>query len=93
MLGILVLATVNAYIVQIFFKTVFLVIMFSMLHGLVLLPIFLTVILPTPMKPDSTCQNEEQKRKFDVFVVKSGSIEDNCIGKKTAIITGKISEN
>uniref|UniRef100_A0AAF5PS05 SSD domain-containing protein n=3 Tax=Wuchereria bancrofti TaxID=6293 RepID=A0AAF5PS05_WUCBA len=44
-LGILVLATVQAYIVQIFFKTVFLVIIFSMIHGLILLPIFLTIIL------------------------------------------------
>ncbi|VDO40826.1 unnamed protein product [Onchocerca flexuosa] len=44
-LGILVLATVQAYIVQIFFKTVFLVIIFSMIHGLVLLPILLTTIV------------------------------------------------
>ncbi|VDK67264.1 unnamed protein product [Onchocerca ochengi] len=44
-LGILVLATVQAYIVQIFFKTVFLVIIFSMIHGLVLLPILLTTVV------------------------------------------------
>ncbi|CAG9538367.1 unnamed protein product [Cercopithifilaria johnstoni] len=44
-LGIMVLATVQAYIVQIFFKTVFLVIIFSMIHGLILLPIFLAIIV------------------------------------------------
>uniref|UniRef100_A0A915B3H3 SSD domain-containing protein n=1 Tax=Parascaris univalens TaxID=6257 RepID=A0A915B3H3_PARUN len=45
-LGILVLVTVDAYIVQIFFKTIFLVIVFSMMHGLIFLPVLLTVILP-----------------------------------------------
>lgn len=59
-LGILVLGTVHAYIVQIFFKTVFLVIMFSMLHGLVLLPIFLTLIVP-----------ETTPQKLELFIVKS----------------------
>ncbi|PAV71863.1 hypothetical protein WR25_12482 [Diploscapter pachys] len=46
LLGILVLTLVDAYIVQIFFKTVFLVIAFSMLHGLLFLPIFLIWIMP-----------------------------------------------
>ncbi|GMS79323.1 hypothetical protein PENTCL1PPCAC_1498, partial [Pristionchus entomophagus] len=45
-LGIMVLTLVDSYIVQIFFKTVFLVITFSMLHGLLFLPIFLMVVIP-----------------------------------------------
>ncbi|CAJ0939887.1 unnamed protein product, partial [Mesorhabditis belari] len=45
-LGICVLTLVDSYIVQIFFKTVFLVISFSMLHGLLFLPIILMFIIP-----------------------------------------------
>ncbi|GMT10222.1 hypothetical protein PFISCL1PPCAC_1519, partial [Pristionchus fissidentatus] len=45
-LGIMVLTLVDSYIVQIFFKTVFLVITFSMLHGLLFLPIFLMICIP-----------------------------------------------
>lgn len=44
--GILVLTLVDAYIVQIFFKTIFLVIGFSLCHGLLFLPILLTLLLP-----------------------------------------------
>ncbi|CAD5218991.1 unnamed protein product [Bursaphelenchus okinawaensis] len=45
-MGIMILAFVDAYIVQLFFKTVFLVISFSLLHGIVFLPIFMTVVMP-----------------------------------------------
>ncbi|KAK6753562.1 hypothetical protein RB195_012884 [Necator americanus] len=45
-LGIMVLTLVDAYIVEIFFKTVFLVISFSMLHGLLFLPVLLMIIIP-----------------------------------------------
>lgn len=45
-LGIMVLILVDSYIVLIFFKTVFLVISFSMLHGLLFLPILLILIIP-----------------------------------------------
>lgn len=44
--GILVLTLVDAHIILIFFKTVFLVITFSLLHGIVFLPILLTVAMP-----------------------------------------------
>lgn len=44
-LGILLLTLVDSYIVQIFFKTVFLVINFSILHGLIFLPIFLMKVV------------------------------------------------
>uniref|UniRef100_A0A158Q5K9 SSD domain-containing protein n=1 Tax=Dracunculus medinensis TaxID=318479 RepID=A0A158Q5K9_DRAME len=46
MIGISLLASIDAYIVQIFFKTIFLVITFSLIHGLVFLPVFLTIFLP-----------------------------------------------
>jgi predicted RND superfamily exporter protein len=52
-IGIMVLIFVDAYIVQLFFKTIFLVIVFSLLHGIVFLPILLTVVVP------------EKKRKED----------------------------
>ncbi|VDK49194.1 unnamed protein product [Cylicostephanus goldi] len=45
-LGIMVLTLVDSYIVQIFFKTVFLVVSFSMLHGLLFLPVLLMIIIP-----------------------------------------------
>ncbi|CAB3398463.1 unnamed protein product [Caenorhabditis bovis] len=47
LLGITLLALVDAYIVIIFFKTVFLVIIFSMIHGLIFLPIFLMFFVRT----------------------------------------------
>ena len=57
----MVLVFVDAYIVLIFFKTVFLVISFSMIHGLIFLPIVLMVVIPQtrykkdPMKVTFTC--------------------------------------
>ncbi|CAD6193614.1 unnamed protein product [Caenorhabditis auriculariae] len=55
-LGILLLVLVDSYIVQIFFKTVFLVIIFSMLHGLLFLPILL--MLTTKSRPRKDPENE-----------------------------------
>ena len=45
-LGISILATVDAYIILTFFKTVLLVISFGMVHSLVFLPVILTLVLP-----------------------------------------------
>jgi patched domain-containing protein len=45
-LGILVLASVDAYMIQTFFKTIFLVILCSLVHGLVFLPVGLTLVMP-----------------------------------------------
>ncbi|CAI2354512.1 unnamed protein product [Caenorhabditis sp. 36 PRJEB53466] len=65
-LGILLLTLVDSYIVQIFFKTVFLVINFSILHGLVFLPIFLMIFVKEPrlkkqQAADSSNNNEKSK--------------------------------
>lgn len=46
MLSSQVLTLVDATIILIFFKTIFLVIVFSLLHGIVFLPILLTVAMP-----------------------------------------------
>uniref|UniRef100_A0A914Q2N9 SSD domain-containing protein n=1 Tax=Panagrolaimus davidi TaxID=227884 RepID=A0A914Q2N9_9BILA len=46
LVGITVLTFVDAYIIQIFFKTIFLVIGFSLIHGMVFLPVLLTIMLP-----------------------------------------------
>lgn len=59
MVGISVLIWVDAYIIQIFFKTVFLVITLSLLHGIVFLPIFLTIALPIC----ECCKNEIKQHK------------------------------
>ncbi len=45
-LGTMVLSTVKAYIILTFFKTVFLVITFGLVHSLVFLPVALTILLP-----------------------------------------------
>lgn len=63
----MVLVLVDAYIVLIFFKTVFLVISFSMIHGLLFLPIVLMIIIPQtrhkkePMKVSFTCSSQLNK--------------------------------
>uniref|UniRef100_A0A183C7B9 SSD domain-containing protein n=1 Tax=Globodera pallida TaxID=36090 RepID=A0A183C7B9_GLOPA len=51
--GIMVLTLVDAHIILIFFKTMFLVVTFSLLHGIVFLPILLTVAMPDERRPPS----------------------------------------
>uniref|UniRef100_A0A915NUP6 SSD domain-containing protein n=1 Tax=Meloidogyne floridensis TaxID=298350 RepID=A0A915NUP6_9BILA len=57
--GIMVLTLVDAVIILIFFKTVFLVIIFSLLHGIVFLPILLTVAMPNE---GCVCQIEDGRK-------------------------------
>ena len=45
--GMLTLAFVSAYIITTFFKTMFLVITFGILHSLVFLPVALALLMPT----------------------------------------------
>ncbi|VDN07153.1 unnamed protein product [Thelazia callipaeda] len=94
-LGIMVLTTVDAYIVQIFFKTVFLVITFSMLHGLVLLPILLTFVLPQTTKTSTQsnfCKKNGRKHDNNNSNIASTSTTNgkSCTestNKKIAIVT------
>ncbi len=83
-LGIAVLVTVDAYIVLIFFKTVFLVIAFSMIHGLVFLPILLTFIMPQSVNDEISHQKQESQPIDD-----SGST-DVCSKDLDATITMKM---
>ncbi|PIO63436.1 patched family protein, partial [Teladorsagia circumcincta] len=96
-LGITVLTLVDAYIVLIFFKTVFLVILFSMLHGLLFLPVLLILLIPEnrrrePLKADFhtpravfTCDSPQipAKASFNDSCVKAASPEPNTEASKT----------
>lgn len=62
-LGMLVLTTVDAYIVIVFFKTIFLVIVFGLMHSIIFLPILLTLVLPG-------ATTEEHHSKFNPCHVK-----------------------
>uniref|UniRef100_A0A0N4Z3H4 SSD domain-containing protein n=1 Tax=Parastrongyloides trichosuri TaxID=131310 RepID=A0A0N4Z3H4_PARTI len=69
-LGIMTLAFVDAHIVKIFFKVTFLVITFSMMHGLIFLPTTLIVFLPSQgqeMSPKVSIKKDimEHKINFD----------------------------
>lgn len=44
--GTFALATVDAYLVQTFFKTVFLTILFGLMHSVLFLPVALSLLLP-----------------------------------------------
>ncbi|VDN05521.1 unnamed protein product [Thelazia callipaeda] len=46
-LGVMVLAFINSYMVLVFFKTIFLVITIGVFHALILLPIILSITAPT----------------------------------------------
>lgn len=45
-LGVLIMGTVEAYMFAVFFKTVFLVILFGLMHSIIFLPVALTVFVP-----------------------------------------------
>uniref|UniRef100_A0A915HUA3 SSD domain-containing protein n=1 Tax=Romanomermis culicivorax TaxID=13658 RepID=A0A915HUA3_ROMCU len=59
-LGVMVLATVDSYMIQTFFKTVFLVILFGLLHSVVFLPVSLALLLPE-RKIEWCCKNDTTK--------------------------------
>ncbi|XP_069815229.1 patched domain-containing protein 3-like [Dendropsophus ebraccatus] len=72
-LGVVALSAADSYIPRTFFKIIFLVIAFGMLHGLVFLPVFLTMIGNCCLK-----NNEDKKIKasFDLredLTVKNGN--------------------
>ncbi|CAI4223427.1 unnamed protein product [Auanema sp. JU1783] len=79
LLGILVLTLVDSYIVLIFFKTVFLVISFSMLHGLLFLPIFLMIAIPK-----SRLRSPKKDHQMKV-VFTCSSLDENPLSEKKVI--------
>ena len=56
-IGVVVLSDVNAYMIVTFFKTVFLVILFGLIHGLIFLPVLLSLFVRGPCV--DMCQAEE----------------------------------
>jgi len=46
MMGVCVLADLDSYMIVAFFKTVFLVIILALVHGLVFLPVLLSIFVP-----------------------------------------------
>ncbi|KAF1750605.1 hypothetical protein GCK72_017156 [Caenorhabditis remanei] len=67
-LGILLLTLVDSYIVQIFFKTVFLVINFSILHGLIFLPILLMKFVSGVRTRDGEEDNKKNALEMEAQV-------------------------
>uniref|UniRef100_A0A915L2F8 SSD domain-containing protein n=1 Tax=Romanomermis culicivorax TaxID=13658 RepID=A0A915L2F8_ROMCU len=69
-LGVCVLANLDSYMIVAFFKTVFLVIVLALLHGLVFLPVLLSIFVPQQCKisltkknkTSTTTKNEKDKR-------------------------------
>lgn len=55
MCGMAVLLAIRAYMVRAFVKTLFLVVSFGLYHGLLLLPIVLSMFLNDNVKPSSEC--------------------------------------
>ena len=45
-LGVSVLTFVDSYMIKVFFKTVFLVILFGVAHALIFLPVLLSTVMP-----------------------------------------------
>ncbi|XP_040210229.1 patched domain-containing protein 3-like [Rana temporaria] len=72
-LGVIVLSTSESYIFRTFFKIIFLVITFGMLHGLVFLPVFLTLFGNCGHKPHGD----------DNTIKVKGTIDDNGLVENT----------
>ncbi|CAD6196688.1 unnamed protein product [Caenorhabditis auriculariae] len=63
-LGVTVLAFIDSYMVLVFFKTIFLVIVIGACHALILLPILLSVTIPYVERFDGYLQSRRRKRKL-----------------------------
>ena len=63
-LGVTVLAFINSYMVLVFFKTIFLVLVIGVFHALVLLPIILHDTAPLTDRLNAYLDHKEEKRKM-----------------------------
>ncbi|XP_013403203.1 patched domain-containing protein 3 [Lingula anatina] len=64
-LGVLALCASSVYIFRTFFKIMFMVILFGAFHGLVLLPVLLSIVMPgTKRAPNISQSNSKQKKEF-----------------------------
>lgn len=82
-LGILVMATVETYMFEVFFKTVFLVIILGLLHSIVFLPVALTGFIPENME----CYKKKNDRRGGESPISDAStkeilLENNENGNK-----------
>ena len=81
------LTFVDAYIVQIFFKTIFLVIAFSLCHGLLFLPVLLTVLLPNAKVSKQKVKQKPEKefpaRKMTPRILQKELRDSDSIDSKT----------
>lgn len=64
-LGVLVLAFINSYMVLVFFKTIFLVLVVGIFHALVFLPIILHDTAPLTDKFTHYISSEKDKNEND----------------------------
>ena len=87
-LGVVALSTSNSYIFRTFFKTMFLVISFGALHGLVFLPAFLTIMgsfyeksKSNSVVTDTTCPEKRNQisneNGFQEFVYQNAAFDGN----------------
>lgn len=67
----------DATIILIFFKTIFLVIVFSLLHGIVFLPILLTVTMPDDSIGDAWRQRAAKDRTKEGTGSSGGMVIDS----------------
>ena len=58
MLGMVAIVGIDAYILQTFFKTLFLVILFGIAHSIIFLPVALTVVMPYFDKIHQYCRSD-----------------------------------
>ncbi|PIO65691.1 patched family protein [Teladorsagia circumcincta] len=73
-LGVTVLAFINSYMVLVFFKTIFLVLVIGVFHALVLLPIVLAVTTPYVERLNSRLQRRSDEKKEKATTASKGSV-------------------
>ncbi|VDM68331.1 unnamed protein product [Strongylus vulgaris] len=72
-LGVTVLAFINSYMVLVFFKTIFLVLIIGVFHALVLLPIVLAITTPY-IERFNACLERRSELKKAKTVASKGSV-------------------
>ncbi|KAK2854485.1 hypothetical protein Q7C36_006354 [Tachysurus vachellii] len=88
-IGVLVLSASKNHIFRTFFKIMFLVMVFGLLHGIVFIPVFLTWFSCSPKKHQKTCNDEHLKqstraRQTEIYVTQNanlwsrGSLDPDC---------------
>uniref|UniRef100_A0A915KAA6 Patched family protein n=1 Tax=Romanomermis culicivorax TaxID=13658 RepID=A0A915KAA6_ROMCU len=74
LLGVLVMGTIDAYIISTFFKTVVIVIVFGLMHSIIFLPVALTMFVRDNV---DCCRKFRSKKRVGV-IFSSPSNDSNC---------------